>query len=105
MKEAITFYELIVEYNHLVLDSAEVVNIHPEVRPAFGFLLDELKFDRMYESYGVVQKVQCMSDAITAGVKETDFAEKWRVQKEELQKLFYRIESCKNEPNKLAEAK
>lgn len=106
MKEAMAFYDLIVKYNRLVLDSAEVTNILvDDIRPTFGFLTEELKYDRIFNSHGVISKIQCMADAVTEGVKETDFQKKWEVQKEDLRKLFYRIESCRNEPNKIEEAK
>lgn len=107
MKEAMAFYDLIVWYNRLVLESAEVTNILnvDDIRPTFGFLTEELKYDRMYDSHGVISKIRCMADAVTAGVKETDFEKKWEVQREDLRKLFYRIESCRNEPNRIEEAK
>lgn len=102
MKESYAFIELVMQYNRLILSHSEVIEIFTDdVRPTFGNLLGVSNFE---DNRGI-QKIRCIADAITAAVKETDFAKKWLEQIEDLQKLFYRIESCKNEPNKFEEAK
>lgn len=107
MKEAINLFELLVEYSRLVVESAAVVNIHPEdVRPVFGYALDDLKFHRMYKNHRVTQKIRCISAAIDAGVGNTIFARQlWKEERPNVESLFDRIEKCSARPNNEDEAR
>lgn len=47
----------------------------------------------------VIEKVKCISEAISDAVKETDYEPIWDEYKKELEKLHDKFKACKNEAN------
>lgn len=57
------------------------------------------------ETFKGAEHLECISDAITAAVHETDFASVWEGYKKDLEAALERINACKQEENKWEAAK
>lgn len=64
---------------------------------------EKLQYDVL--SNNLLEKFKCISDAISEGLKGTDFAKPWKTLKEDLEKLSGRVQACKKQPTPVEIAK
>jgi len=65
--------------------------------------LDDLEYDEL--SNNLLEKLKCYSEAITDGLKETDFAKPWDKLRSDLRKLADRVQACKKQSSLMEIAK
>lgn len=113
MKEGVATYRLITDYLRLVAAQKPnlVSQIVREVQDKCSayqsvediFDVEEIDVDGLEKN--ILDKVKCISNAITDGLKETDFEKPWNHLKKDLEKLAERLKACKNQPSFLEIAK
>lgn len=112
VKEGVATYKLVTEYIRLA--AAENPQIIQEFARQIqakcsGQTYAELmnKFAIADETDGIkgVEKIKCITEAITDAVSETDFNKIWEEYRKDLEKLHERVKACKSESSKWEAAK
>lgn len=113
IKEGVATYRLITEYlrlvaaqkpvlvSQIVREVQEKCNAYQSVEDIFD--VDEIDLDGLDKN--ILDKLKCISNAITDGLKETDFEQPWDYLKKDLEKLAARLKACKNQSTFLEIAK
>lgn len=106
MKEGVATYRLITDYLRLVATQKPLLvsqivrevqdkcNAYQSVEDIFD--VDEIDLDGLEKN--ILEKLKCISNAITEGLKETDFEKPWNNLKKDLEKLASRLKACRNQP-------
>lgn len=113
IKEGVATYRLITDYIRLVAAQKPVLvtQIVREVQDKCSayqsiediFDVDEIDLDGMEKN--ILENFKCISNAITDGLKDTDFEKPWNSLKKDLEKLAARLKACKNQSTFLDMAK
>lgn len=113
IKEGVATYRLITEYlrlvaaqkpvlvSQIVREVQEKCNAYQSVEDILD--VDEIDLDGLDKN--ILDKLKCISNAITDGLKETDFEQPWDYLKKDLEKLAARLKACKNQSTFLEIAK
>lgn len=83
---------------HGAIDESEDIEVFDEES-----LAESLEFDNL--SQNPIEKLKCICNAITDGLKGTDFEKPWANLKKDLEQLVTRLKACKNQSTLLEVAK